>query len=85
MLTPTQLRELRRSDVGAAGNRLAKAMELEGLKQADLAQLIQLAQPYISDVARGRHQTITVENAYRFAAYFGCSIEDLFPSKAAVA
>ena len=56
---------------------------MAGLKQAELADAVDLAQPYISDVARGRHSTITVENAYKFAEYFGCAIEDLFPSRAA--
>lgn len=32
--------------------------------------------PTISDVARQRYRTITVENARKFARYFGCSIED---------
>ena len=34
---------------------------------------------HVSDVARRRYRTITVENARKFARYFGCSIEDLFP------
>ena len=29
---------------------------------------------------RALHRTITVENTWKFAAYFGCRIEDLFPS-----
>ena len=44
-----------------------------------LAKALRLTQPYVSDVARGRYRTITVENAWKFAAYFGCRIEDLFP------
>ena len=31
------------------------------------------------DVARQRYRTTTVENARKFADYFGCSIADLFP------
>lgn len=82
-LTTEQLEELRCSSTQATGNRLAKAMELSQLKQADLAAAIGVTQPYISDVVRGRHSTITVENAHKFAAFFGCAIEDLFPSQVA--
>ena len=52
---------------------------LAGVKQVTLAKALRLTQPYVSDVARGRCRTITVENAWKFAAYFGCRIEDLFP------
>lgn len=81
--TPHQIRELRQGAVEATGNRLARAMELAELTQAVLADALNLTQPYVSDVVRGRHSTITVENAHKFANYFGCQIEDLFPSRAA--
>ena len=45
-----------------------------------MAAALGFPQPYISDVARRRYQTITVENARKFAHYFGCTIEDLFPA-----
>lgn len=76
MLSEQQLTALR-SEPGA--NRVAKAMALAGVTQATVARALGLAQPYISDVARGRYRTITVDNARKFARYFGCSIEDLFP------
>jgi transcriptional regulator with XRE-family HTH domain len=82
-LTPEQLAELRSTPIGITGNRLAKAIELVRLKQADVAAAASLSQPYVSDVARGRHETITVENAHKFSDLFGCAIEDLFPSRAA--
>ena len=77
MLSEQQLTTLR-SEPGV--NRVAKAMALAGVTQATVAQALGLAQPYISDVARGRYRTITVDNARKFARYFGCSIEDLFPA-----
>jgi len=82
-LTPEQLTELRSTPLSSTGNRLAKAIELVGLRQADVANAASLSQPYVSDVARGRHTTITVENAHKFCDLFGCAIEDLFPSRAA--
>lgn len=54
-------------------------MSMLGLKQIPLSQHTGFSQQYISDVARGRHATITVQNASKFTAFFGCSIEDLFP------
>ena len=77
MLTEQQFAALR-SELGS--NRVAKAMALAGVTQVTLAKALRLTQPYLSDVARGRCRTITVENAWKFAAYFGCRIEDLFPS-----
>ncbi len=77
MLTEQQLAFLR-SEPGS--NRVAKAMALAGVTQATVAKALGLTQPYVSDVARGRYRTITVENAWKLAAYFGCRIEDLFPS-----
>lgn len=81
--TPGQMRELRQADAAPTGNRLAKAMELAELTQAELAAALDLAQPYVSDVVRGRHSTITLENAYKFCDYFGCEVRDLFPKRAA--
>ena len=44
-----------------------------------LAKALGLSQPYVSDVFRRRYRTITVATAQKFAQYFGCCIEDLFP------
>ena len=77
MLTAEQLAALR-AEPGT--NRVAKAIALAGVTQGTVASALGFPQPYISDVARHRYQTITVENARKFAHYFGCSIEDLFPA-----
>ena len=76
MFTEQQLVVLR-SEPGS--NRVAKAMALSDVTQVIVAKALGLTQPYVSDVARGRYRTITVENARKFASYFGCRIEDLFP------
>ena len=55
-------------------------MALTGITQTTLAAEIGLSQAYISNVVRQRHRTITVENGRKFAQFFGCSIEDLFPA-----
>ncbi|MCY4028892.1 MAG: helix-turn-helix transcriptional regulator [Acidobacteria bacterium] len=77
MLSEQQLVILRSEP---AANRVAKAISLAGVTQKVLAEAVNLTQPYVSDVARGRYQTITVENARKFARFFGCGIEDLFPA-----
>ena len=76
MLTAQQLEKLR-SEPGT--NRVAKAISLAGVTQVTVAEAVALSQPYVSDVARQRYRTITVDKARRFADYFGCRIEDLFP------
>lgn len=83
-LTPTQIGELRRTGVETA-NRIAKAIELCGLSRVDVAKGTDLPYTYVTDVASGRFQTITVENAHKFAQFFGARIEDLFPARQAVA
>ncbi len=82
-LSARLLRELRETKTD--GNRVAKAIDLSKATQIDIAAVTGLPQPYISDVARNRYQTITVENARKLAECFGCAIEDLFPAKQEVA
>ncbi len=79
-LSASKLRELRGAEA-INGSRLAKAIDLADLTQAETADGVSLTQPYVSDVARGRHDTITVDNARKFAAFFGCAIEDLNPAR----
>lgn len=83
-LSKNALRELRETST-RKGNRVARAIELAGVTQLDIEAATGLTQPYISDVARNRYPTITVDNARKFAEFFGCTIEDLFPAREAVA
>lgn len=79
VLTNAQIRSLRSLPGQASGNRLGFAIRLARMTQGDLARATGFSQPYISDVVRGRYGTITLGNARRFAQYFGCTLEDLFP------
>ena len=81
MLTPEQIKSLRRSD--EVPNGLRKAMELTGLTQVRLAEAVGLTQPYISQLVNGNHPSLPVETAGKLSDFFGCQIEDLFPSRAA--
>jgi len=84
LLNTKKLRELRETPARES-NRVARAIELAEVTQQDIEAATGLPQPYISDVARNRYRTITVDNAHKFADYFGCQIEDLFPAREAVA
>ena len=78
MLTERQLAVLRASE---PTNRVATAIFLLGVTQGVVAAAIGVTQAYVSDVARQRYSTITLANARKFARYFGCSIDDLFPPR----
>lgn len=82
-LTKQQLRALREAPVNAAGNRLQAAIDLAESNQIAVGRAIGMSNTYVSDVVRGRNSNPTVETAYKFAAFFGCAIEDLFPPKVA--
>ena len=56
-------------------------MLLQGVTQAGLAASIDLTQPYISAIVNGRYRRLPVETTRRFADFFGCQIEDLFPPR----
>lgn len=84
-LSTSKLKELRRRPVGESGNRLSDALDLSDQTATAVAEALGFTLPYLSDVRSGRYNTITVENAHKFARYFGCAIEDLFPSREAVA
>lgn len=84
-LNTQRLRELRKRPIGQRGNRLADAIELSQETSTSIAAELGFALQYVSDVSRGRYDTITVENAGRFSRYFGCAIEDLFPAREAIA
>jgi transcriptional regulator with XRE-family HTH domain len=62
-------------------NRVKVAAALANVDQQAIVDATGLAQPYVSDVYRGRYERITVDNARKFADYFGCAIEDLFPAR----
>ena len=62
-------------------------MELAGLTQVQLAEAVRSTQPRISAICNGRfaEDGLPVEVARRYADFFGCDIDDLFPAKQEVA
>lgn len=84
MLTPEQIDTLR-TYRQSGRNRLEKAMELAGVTQVELATRTRFTQSYISKVTNGQYADLPGETMRAFASFFGCSIEDLFPAREAVA
>jgi transcriptional regulator with XRE-family HTH domain len=83
-LTNRQLKALRESRVPSSRNRIATACDIAEIPRMDIARATGLSPQYISDVVNGRFSGITVENARKFSEFFGCAIEDLFPSREAM-
>lgn len=84
MLTVRQLKELRSMQVDEP-NKLRKAMELAGVTQVQIAAAVGVTQPHVSDIANGKYTALPIETARRFSNFFGCTIDDLFPARQAVA
>lgn len=84
-LTAKQLKELKAAPAGEAGNRVAVALRLAGLTQVQMAAEIGESQPAVSDIVRGRYGDTSLTKARKFAEFFGCAIEDLFPAPEAKA
>lgn len=83
-LSTRQLNALKRSDVLDTGNKLATAIEISGASQVQIVAATGLSPQYVSDVARGRYPNITLDNAWKFALFFGCDPGDLFPAREAL-
>jgi DNA-binding XRE family transcriptional regulator len=76
-LTPSQLKKLRKAE---GGNRIRIARQLMGLTQQQLAPLVDMTQAGLSDLERRRYGDTNLSTAQKFADFFGCAIEDLFPA-----
>lgn len=85
MLTSEQVDVLRSVPLGEMPNRLRLAFTLTGKKQVDAAEATGIFAPNLSDLVCGNYKTLTVDTARKLADYFGCTIEDLFPAREAVA
>lgn len=85
MLSKRQLTQLRKAS--PAPNRVGSAMRLHRprVTQEQLEDAIGVAQPTISSIVNGKTPKLPLETARKFARFFGCSIEDLFPARDEVA
>lgn len=85
MLTHEQLMALRQTPLGDKPNRLEYAFDLAGKKRTEASEALGIRKSAMSKLIHGNYQSLDVERARQLAAYFGCTIEDLFPPKSAVA
>lgn len=84
VLTKEQLETLRRAR-SKTRNRVARAKDLAGVTQVQIAAKTGFTQSYVSKVENGEYSDLPGETMRTFADYFGCQIEDLFPAREAVA
>lgn len=80
-LTAAQLKFLRGTEA-IGGTKLKAARRLAGLTQVQMAESLGVHQSALSEWERGRFEP-TLGTARKFAEFFGCAIEDLFPSASA--
>lgn len=85
MLTRAQAKQLRDAPILDTPNKIALAMKLTGVTQVQIAEGTGFPQSYISRLRNGRYSRLPGETMRRLAQYFGVHIEDLFPSREAVA
>lgn len=58
-------------------NDLSNRREDEGLSQGDLAKAVGVTRQTINAIERDRYNP-SIELAFKLAAYFDCTIEDIF-------
>lgn len=62
-------------------NKVELAMTLTGAKQVDIVAALDSDASSVHRVVKGKHAAPELETARKFAAFFGCQIEDLFPAR----
>lgn len=83
-LTPEQIEALRSVPlVGDMRNRLRVALGMAKVKQNDIVNETGLLASVVSDFVNGNYGDLNVETARKFADFFGCYMDDLFPRRAA--
>ena len=83
MLEHEQIVHLRSAVVPPSGNRVALAIELVGKRQGEVAEALDMSQSHLSDICRGRFSNLHLATLRKLSAFFGCAIEDLFPTSEA--
>ena len=80
MLAPAELAQLRALPLRPSErNRLRLARSLARITQTTLAARTRMPQARLSRIERGGYSKLPIETARALAAFFGCTIEDLFP------
>jgi DNA-binding Xre family transcriptional regulator len=88
-LTDDQLTALRAVPVMHASgmqNRLRIALALARARQSDILDAYpEMDAGQVSRIVNGKYASIELETTRKFAEFFGCQIEDLFPARDEVA
>lgn len=84
-LTTEQLQALRAVPLGDMPNKLRIALTLAQARSADVVDETGLDAGQVSRILNGKVSNIEIDTARKFAAFFDCFIEDLFPARQAVA
>ena len=64
-------------------NRLRVALGMVDGKQSEIVVETGLLASMVSDIVNGKYGDLNVGTARKFADFFGCGIDDLFPRRAA--
>ena len=80
-LTPEQLEALRAMPLLGMPNKVEIALSLVGAKQADIVEDKDMDASSVHRVVKGKYSALELETSRKFAAFFGCQIEDLFPAR----
>lgn len=84
-LTPEKLQALRAVPLEGMPNKVRLAMTLTGAKQVDIVEAIEMDASGVHRVVNGKYSALELDTARKFAEFFGCAIEDLFPAREEVA
>lgn len=84
-LTSAQVEALRSVPIGPMPNRIRVALGMVNAKQAELAEETGQKPSNVSDIVNGKYSDLQIETARKYADFFGCAIEDLFPMREDIA
>lgn len=86
LLDANQIEALKTAPLGGLANRLQIAFAMADapgrrVRQADACAATGLSPSAMSKLVKGAYQSLDIEHARKLADYFGCAMEDLFPSR----
>lgn len=84
MLSRSKLRALRNARASGP-SKLRLAMTLADVTQVQVSEAVGIAQSQVSEDAAGKFSEISLEKARAYANFFGCTTDDLFPAREAIA
>jgi DNA-binding Xre family transcriptional regulator len=84
-LSEEQLEALRRVPLLDMPNKVQLALTFTQAQQKDIVVESGLTTDVVHRIVTGKKQAVSVDEAGKLAAFFGCAIEDLFPAREAVA